>query len=128
MPSATGFAWRVVPANDRSLVRSIWTCPDVVSGDSHALGRRRDGTNVWFVLGVHRRDGGLGSRADDHAVVAVIFAAPLATGVALYISEYAPRRLRRALINTVGLMAAVPSMVFGLWCFYLLTRCSSCTG
>ena len=49
-------------------------------------------------------------------------------GVALYISEYAPRCLRRALINTVGLMAAVPSMVFGLWCFYLLTRCSSCTG
>jgi phosphate transport system permease protein len=49
------------------------------------------------------------------AAVAVIFAVPLATGVALYISEYAPRRLRRALINTVDLMAAVPAVVYGLW-------------
>jgi phosphate transport system permease protein len=56
------------------------------------------------------------------AVVAVIFAVPLATGVALYISEYAPRRLRQALINLVDLMAAVPSVVYGLWGFYFLSE------
>jgi phosphate transport system permease protein len=56
------------------------------------------------------------------AVVAVIFAVPLATGVALYISEYAPRRLRQALINMVDLMAAVPSVVYGLWGFYFLSE------
>jgi phosphate transport system permease protein len=56
------------------------------------------------------------------AIVAVIFAVPLATGVALYISEYAPRRLRRTLINMVDLMAAVPSVVYGLWGFYFLTE------
>jgi phosphate transport system permease protein len=49
------------------------------------------------------------------ATVAVVFAVPLATGVALYISEYAPRSLRRGLINLVDLMAAVPSVVYGLW-------------
>jgi phosphate transport system permease protein len=54
------------------------------------------------------------------AMVAVIFAVPLATGVALYISEYAPRRLRQTLINLVDLMAAVPSVVYGLWGFYFL--------
>ena len=54
------------------------------------------------------------------AIVAVIFAVPLATGVALYISEYAPRKLRQALINLVDLMAAVPSVVFGLWGAYFL--------
>ncbi|MGH3822247.1 MAG: phosphate ABC transporter permease subunit PstC [Pseudonocardiaceae bacterium] len=54
------------------------------------------------------------------ATIAVVFAVPLATGVALYISEYAPRRIRRGLINLVDLMAAVPSVVFGLWGFYLL--------
>jgi phosphate transport system permease protein len=54
------------------------------------------------------------------AIVAVSFAVPLATGVALYISEYAPRKLRRALINLVDLMAAVPSVVFGLWGVYFL--------
>jgi len=56
------------------------------------------------------------------AVVAVIFAVPLATGVALYISEYAPRRLRRALINTLDLMAAVPGVVYGLWGFFYLQQ------
>src|SRR5262249_16907924 len=56
------------------------------------------------------------------AMVGVIFAVPLATGVALYISEYAPRRLRRAMINLVDLMAAVPSVVYGLWGFYFLSE------
>ena len=56
------------------------------------------------------------------AMVAIVFAVPLATGVALYISEYAPRKLRRALINLVDLMAAVPSVVFGLWGFYFLSE------
>jgi phosphate transport system permease protein len=54
------------------------------------------------------------------AVVAITFAVPLATGVALYISEYAPRKLRQALVNLVDLMAAVPSVVYGLWGFYFL--------
>lgn len=54
------------------------------------------------------------------AAVAVILAVPLATGVALYISEYAPRRLRRALINIVEMMAAVPGVVYGLCGFYFL--------
>ena len=54
------------------------------------------------------------------AVVAILVAVPLAMGTALYISEYAPRRLRRALISLVDLMAAVPSVVYGLWGAFLL--------
>jgi phosphate transport system permease protein len=54
------------------------------------------------------------------AVVAVAVAVALAVGTALYISEYAPRRLQRLLITLVNLMAAVPSVVYGLWGFYML--------
>jgi phosphate transport system permease protein len=54
------------------------------------------------------------------AAVAVALAVPMATGVALYISEYAPPTLRRLLINMVDLMAAVPGVIYGLWGFYLL--------
>jgi phosphate transport system permease protein len=54
------------------------------------------------------------------AVVAVVVAMVLATGTALYISEYAPRFLKRLLIAGLDLMAAVPSVVFGLWGSYLL--------
>ncbi|MEU3780062.1 phosphate ABC transporter permease subunit PstC [Streptomyces sp900129855] len=49
------------------------------------------------------------------ALVAIVFAVPLAIGTALYISEYAPPRLRQTLISVVDLMAAVPSVVYGLW-------------
>ncbi|MFI1097098.1 phosphate ABC transporter permease subunit PstC [Streptomyces sp. NPDC020917] len=54
------------------------------------------------------------------ALVAIVFAVPLAIGTALYISEYAPQRLRRTLISTVDLMAAVPSVVYGLWGLFFL--------
>jgi phosphate transport system permease protein len=51
------------------------------------------------------------------ALVAVLAAIPLAIGAALYINEYAPRAIRGFLISIVDLMAAVPSVVFGLWGF-----------
>ncbi|MEU6643431.1 phosphate ABC transporter permease subunit PstC [Saccharomonospora sp. NPDC046836] len=49
------------------------------------------------------------------ATVALCIAFPLALGFALYISEYAPLRIRRSLISLVDLMAAVPSVVYGLF-------------
>ncbi|XVU26084.1 phosphate ABC transporter permease subunit PstC [Actinoplanes sp. CA-054009] len=54
------------------------------------------------------------------AGVAISIAVPLATGMALYVSEYAPRRLRRFLVGLIDLMAAVPSVVYGLWGFKFL--------
>jgi len=54
------------------------------------------------------------------ALVAVCTALPLALGTALYISEYAPRRLRSGLVALVDLMAAIPSVVFGLWGVFFL--------
>lgn len=54
------------------------------------------------------------------AVTAIFFAFPLATGTALYISEYAPRQIKRALVTIVDLMAAIPSIVYGIWGVHLL--------
>ncbi|MFE2539658.1 phosphate ABC transporter permease subunit PstC [Actinacidiphila glaucinigra] len=53
-------------------------------------------------------------------LVAICFAVPLALGTALYISEYAPRRVKRFLVSLVDLMAAVPSVVYGLWGAFFL--------
>jgi phosphate transport system permease protein len=49
------------------------------------------------------------------ALVAVVIAVPIALGMALYISEIAPQRIKRTLVSLVDLMAAVPSVVYGLW-------------
>lgn len=47
--------------------------------------------------------------------LALLLAVPLAVSVALFISHYAPRRLAQTLGYIVDLLAAVPSVVFGLW-------------
>ncbi|MEV7683028.1 phosphate ABC transporter permease subunit PstC [Streptomyces sp. NPDC088341] len=53
-------------------------------------------------------------------LVAIVIALPLAMGTALYISEYAPRRVRRTMVSLIDLMAAVPSVVYGLWGAFFL--------
>ncbi len=53
-------------------------------------------------------------------MVAIVVAFPLSLGLALYISEYAPAGVRRALISLVDLMAAIPSVVYGLWGVFFL--------
>ncbi|GMA86703.1 phosphate transport system permease protein [Angustibacter aerolatus] len=54
------------------------------------------------------------------AVVALAIAFPLALASALFITEYAPPRLRATLVSLVDLMAAVPSIIWGLWGFFLV--------
>jgi phosphate transport system permease protein len=54
------------------------------------------------------------------AMVAMFFAFPLALLTALYISEYAPARLKSTLVSMIDLLAAVPSIVYGLWGFFLV--------
>jgi phosphate transport system permease protein len=49
------------------------------------------------------------------ALLAILIATPLALGAALVISHYAPRRLATPLGYVVDLLAAIPSVVYGLW-------------
>ena len=54
------------------------------------------------------------------ALVALAVGFVLALLTALYISEYSPVRLRQTFVAMIDLMAGVPSIVFGLWAFFLL--------
>src|SRR5688500_6720887 len=49
------------------------------------------------------------------AFLALVMSVPVAIGVALYISHYAPRRLAAVMGYLIDLLAAVPSVVYGLW-------------
>ena len=49
------------------------------------------------------------------AALALLMAFPVAVGIALFISHYAPRRIAAFLGYVVDLLAAVPSVVYGLW-------------
>ncbi len=54
------------------------------------------------------------------AVIAIVIAVPLAVAVSLFISHYAPRRLAQPLGYIVDLLAAIPSIVYGLWGIFVL--------
>ena len=54
------------------------------------------------------------------ATLAIAIAVPLAVSVALFISHYAPRRLALTLGYVVDLLAAIPSIVYGLWGIFIL--------
>ncbi len=55
------------------------------------------------------------------SLVALVIAVPLAIGVAIFINEMCPLRLRGALSFTVELLAAIPSVIYGLWAIFVLT-------
>ncbi|HEX3508861.1 MAG TPA: phosphate ABC transporter permease subunit PstC [Candidatus Dormibacteraeota bacterium] len=49
------------------------------------------------------------------AVIALVIAVPVSIATALFINEYAPRSTRRTLTALVDLLAAVPSVIYGIW-------------
>ena len=54
------------------------------------------------------------------SLFALILAMPVALGVAIFLTQYAPRRLARPLAYTVDLLAAVPSIIYGVWGLHVL--------
>jgi phosphate transport system permease protein len=56
------------------------------------------------------------------SAVALVFAVPTSVGIALFLSEVAPNRLRKVTVLFVDLLASVPSVVFGLFGFLYLSQ------
>jgi phosphate transport system permease protein len=54
------------------------------------------------------------------SIIALILATPLAVGVAIFLSEFAPTWVRQPVAFFVDLLAAIPSVVYGLWGFLVL--------
>ncbi|HXF94868.1 MAG TPA: phosphate ABC transporter permease subunit PstC [Gemmatimonadales bacterium] len=54
------------------------------------------------------------------SVLALLMAVPLALGVAIFLAEFAPEWMRRPVAFLVELLAAVPSVVYGLWGIFVL--------
>jgi phosphate transport system permease protein len=54
------------------------------------------------------------------AMLALILAVPLAFGIAFYLTELAPAWLRRPVSTAIELLAAVPSIIYGMWGFFVV--------
>lgn len=56
------------------------------------------------------------------SLIAVVIAVPVSLGIAVFMTELAPRRMRPPIVFLIDLLAAVPSVVFGLWGFETLSE------
>ena len=54
------------------------------------------------------------------SLLALLLATPVAVGAALFLAEYAPKWLRDPVSYLVELLAAIPSIIYGLWGFFVL--------
>jgi len=54
------------------------------------------------------------------SLIALLIAVPLSLGIAIFLSEHAPRRLATPIAFLVQLLAAIPSVVYGLWGIFVL--------
>jgi len=54
------------------------------------------------------------------SLLALLMAVPLSLGVAIFLTEFAPRWIRQPVAFLVELLAAIPSVVYGLWGIYVL--------
>ena len=54
------------------------------------------------------------------SLLALLLAAPIGVGCALFIAEYAPLRMRAPVSFLIELLAAIPSIIYGLWGFFVM--------
>jgi len=95
------------------VVRAAWPAVQAHGGDL-LFGR------TWDVA--HGRFGALPAVAGTllSSLLALFIATPLALGVAIFVVELAPMRLRALVSFLVDLLAAIPSVVYGLWGLFVL--------
>ena len=56
------------------------------------------------------------------AAIGPVVGTPIALATAIFINEYAPLKLRRWLVSAIDLLAALPSLIFGLWGLFALQK------
>jgi phosphate transport system permease protein len=54
------------------------------------------------------------------SILAIVLATPVALGIAIFVAELCPARLRQPLVFLTELLAAIPSIVYGLWGIFVL--------
>jgi phosphate ABC transporter permease protein PstC len=92
-------------------VRNNWDVSQLQPGGACAVGSGAQCTfGAWALI--------LGTLITS--AIALIIGVPVAVAAALYLTELCPRRARRPVSMLVDLLAAVPSVVYGLWGVYVL--------
>jgi phosphate transport system permease protein len=87
---------------------------------------KNEGLDAIFTDNWNPSAGGYGALALVYGTflvgaLSLLLAVPVSIGIALFVEEVAPRRIRKPIIYTIDLLAAIPSVVYGLWAIAVLT-------
>ena len=55
------------------------------------------------------------------SLIAMVIAVPIGVGIALFMTQYAPRAVKRPVGYVIDLLAAIPSIIYGIWGIYVLS-------
>jgi phosphate transport system permease protein len=97
--------WRAIPALARNKVNFLFYNGNWVTTDTSAM---KFGVLDLFEVTVFV------------SLFALVLAMPVALGIAIFLTQYAPRRVAGPLAYMVDLLAAVPSIIYGVWGLYVL--------
>ncbi len=89
---------QALPALARNEANFLTSTEWIVSGDKPRFGIA---TMLWVTVA--------------SSIIAMCIAVPVGVGVALFVTQYAPRWLRQPAASLVDLLAAVPSIIYGIW-------------
>ncbi|MEE2032119.1 phosphate ABC transporter permease subunit PstC [Rhodococcus chondri] len=96
---AVFLVWRAVPALERNTVNFL-TSRDWITQDIEAM--------AFGVLDLFQVTVLV-------SIFALVLAMPVALGIAIFLTSYCPDRIKKPLAYVIDLLAAVPSIVYGLW-------------
>jgi phosphate transport system permease protein len=124
--SSEGAGFRRATGLVALLVVGLVAAIGVVLVDDSVLSIRRFGLSFWTTRTWDPVAGEFGALPFIwgtlySSILALVLATPVALGIAIFLSELSPRILNRPLVFLTELLAAIPSIVYGLWGIFVLT-------
>jgi phosphate transport system permease protein len=107
----------LIPILLASLVYELWTGSRLAMAK---FGLDFVGTSVWDPVAGQFGAFPLIFGTLLSSLIALAIAVPLSLGVAIYLTEFAPKMVRQPVAFVIGLLAAIPSVVYGLWGIFVL--------
>lgn len=108
---SAGAGWLILVILALVAIFLIWRAAPAFMASAEDLGNLSilRGNSLWSYIGA------LLFGTFVSSALAIGFAVPFSIGIALFISHYAPRRIAQVLGYLVDILAAIPSVVYGLW-------------
>lgn len=120
-PSLRTLTWTAAGVSVALIVLLVYKVFEQSSDAFSAFGLSFVASNVWDPIHLHFGAAAFLYGTAVSSFGALLIAGPMAVAIALFLTEMAPRAIRRPIATLVDLLAAIPSVVLGLWGIIVLS-------